>query len=76
MSSRTPQPLGFKRRIHLPIWMAIVACLVFQPVNAEPPLSDTGKYELLPDTQYAVRLAVDLLGAHPTVGDLEAIAGG
>ncbi len=69
-------PHRLERRIYLPILSALVLCLAIAPGQSEPPLSDTGKYQLLPDHKYAVRLAVDLLGAHPTVGDLEAIVGG
>ncbi len=58
------------------LWFVLVLCLALESVRSEPPLSDTGKYQLLPDNQYALRLAVDLLGAHPTVGEIEAVVGG
>jgi len=59
-----------------PVWIVLVLFLAHSPALAEPPLDNTGKYQLLPDNKYAIRLATDLLGAHPTVAELEAIAGG
>jgi hypothetical protein len=39
-------------------------------------LSQTGKYILLPTSEYVVRMAVDLLGAHPTNGQLDEVLNG
>jgi len=46
------------------------------PIQADPPLSGTGKYVLQPTNKFVVRLAVDLLGAHPTNQEIQDVVGG
>ncbi|MCG3198689.1 MAG: hypothetical protein GHCLOJNM_03193 [bacterium] len=71
---------GTHRGAALPFLRRAILCATLAwaaaPAHAEPPLTETGKYILVPTNEYVVRMAMDLLGAHPTVEQLDGVLQG